>query len=355
MVSIGLDAHKGTHMAVAVDEGGHVCGQWAGPNSTEGWTEVLRWAQSLGDERRWGIEGAWNYGRGLAQHLLAAGEVVHEVNTRWTAKERQRARNRSKTDQRDAQAIALYVWREGATLPVVTAEAADETAVLEVLVTQRDAAVAEATRLRNQAHQLLLQCDPAYRTHLPSLRTAEGLAALEGYHAPTSGAVAQARAHAIRLLGQRLRLAVAQAAELQTQIEARARAGFSPLTRLKGVNALTAGMLAAILGPGRRFQSDADLALYAGVAPLEVSSAGRVRHRLNRGGNRRLNAILYRIALTQLRAWPDAQAYVARRIHEGKTKREAVRALKRYLIRAIWRLWQECVPRAPGQAEAQAA
>jgi len=80
---------------------------------------------------------------------------------------------------------------------------------------------------------------------------------------------------------------------------------------------------------------------------LEVSSAGRVRHRLNRGGNRRLNAILFRIALTQLRAWPDAKAYVARRMSEGKTKREAIRALKRSLIRAIWRLWQECVPPTP--------
>jgi transposase len=350
MISIGLDAHKGSHLAVAVDDAGQVCGQWAGANSTEGWSEVLRWAQGLGAERRWGIEGAWNYGRGLAQHLLAAGESVHEVNTRWTAKERRRARNQSKTDQRDAQAIALYVWREGATLPLVTAEAEDEAAVLEVLVTQRDAAVAEATRLRNQAHQLLLQCDPAYRTHLPALTTEDGIAALEGYEAPAPSAVAQARAGAIRMLGHRLRLAVAQATELKAQIEARARAGFSPLIRLKGVNALTAGMLAAILGPGRRFQSDADLALYAGVAPLEVSSAGRVRHRLNRGGNRRLNAILYRIAVTQVRALPAAHDYVARRMGEGKTKREALRALKRFILRAVFRLWRECVPcPAPGR------
>jgi transposase len=91
MISIGLDAHKGSHVAVAVDEGGQVCGQWAGANSTEGWIGVLRWAQGVGAERRWGIEGAWNYGRGVAQHLIAAGEIVHEVNTRWTAKERRRA------------------------------------------------------------------------------------------------------------------------------------------------------------------------------------------------------------------------------------------------------------------------
>ena len=106
---------------------------------------------------------------------------------------------------------------------------------------------------------------------------------------------------------------------------------------------LTAGALAGLLGPGRRFGSEAQVSAYAGVAPLEASSAGRVRHRLNRGGNRRLNAILYRMALTQLRCWPPAQDYVARRLREGKTKREAIRALKRYLMRAIWRLWQGCL------------
>lgn len=154
------------------------------------------------------------------------------------------------------------------------------------------------------------------------------------------------RAAAIRLLGQCLRLAVDQAAELARQIAAQARERCAPLLRLTGVNALTADALAAILGPGRRFRSDAELALYAGVAPLEVSSSGRVRHRVNRSGNRRFNAILYRIVLTQVRCLPAARAYVARRVSEGKTKREAIRALKRYIVRAIWRLWQECLPLA---------
>lgn len=121
---------------------------------------------------------------------------------------------------RDAQAIALYLRREGTALPVVAAD--DVTAVLEVLVTQRQGAVAEATRLRNQAHQLLLQCDPAYREHLPALRTPEGIAALEAYRAPESSALQEARSAALRLLGQRLGLATAQAALLQEQIEAQA-------------------------------------------------------------------------------------------------------------------------------------
>jgi transposase len=273
---------------------------------------------------------------------VAAGEAVHEVNTRWTARGRRQARNVGKTDARDAQAIALHIWREGATLPPV--EADDATAVLAVLTTQREAAVAEATRLRNQAHQLLLQADPTYRAALPALTSPAGIAALEGYQATDQGALQATRAAAIRMLGQRLCLAVDQAEELARQIAAQARERCAPLLRLTGVNALTAGTLAAILGPGRRFRDDADLALYAGAAPLEASSAGRVRHRVNRGGHRRLNAILYRIALTQLRCLPAARAYVARRVGEGKTKREAIRALKRYIVRAIWRLWQECLP-----------
>jgi transposase len=117
---------------------------------------------------------------------------------------------------------------------------------------------------------------------------------------------------------------------------------FAPLASICGSELLTAAALAGILGPGRRFATAAQLAAYAGVAPQETSSAERVHHRLNRGGNRRLNAIRYRIALTQTRASPQAQAYLARRISEGKTRREAIRALKRHLVRVIWRKWVAC-------------
>ena len=132
--------------------------------------------------------------------------------------------------------------------------------------------------------------------------------------------------------------AKARAAQIRTLTAPR----FAPLTAICGVDLLPAGALAGLLGPGQRFTSDAQLAAYAGVAPLEASSAERVRHRLNRGGNRHLNAILYRIALTQARCSPSARAYLARRISEGKTKREALRALKRFIARAIWRRWQDC-------------
>ncbi len=147
----------------------------------------------------------------------------------------------------------------------------------------------------------------------------------------------------MRRLAERLQLALAQANALAGQIAALARECCAPLTEICGISLLAAGALADILGPGCRFATDAQLAAYAGVAPLEVTSAERVRHRLNRSGNRRLNAILYRIALTQARSSPRAQAYLERRLREGKTRREAIRAFKRYLVRAVWRRWQECL------------
>jgi transposase len=345
MHTLGVDAHKRVHEAVALDDAGREAGRRRVPNTAAGWRELLTWAAGLGGEgapRRWGIEGAWGYGRGLAQHLVAAGETVYEVSPRWTAEARKSARKPGKSDVLDALAVARLVLQDAAELPAVAAE--DETAVLDLLTSEREAALADATRLRNQLHHLLLQLDPEYEARLPALRTAAGLAALEGYTAPGPRTLDHERAAAVRRLAQRLRLAVDQAAALAGQIRARAQTGFVALTRLCGVSLLTAGALAGILGPGHRFRTDAQLAAYAGVAPLEASSAGRVRHRLNRGGNRRLNAILYRIAITQAGASAQAKAYLARRAADGKSRREALRALKRHLVRAIWRLWQECRP-----------
>ena len=340
MITIGVDAHKRVRVALALDEAGRELGQWLGPNSTVGWQALGQWVLAFGGDRQWGIEGAWGYGRGLAQHLVAAGETVYEVNARWTASGRRSARRPGKNDRLDARAVALLVRQETPTLPQVQAE--DETAVLNLLATEREQALSESTRLRNQIHALLLQLDPEYQVHLPMLKSRASLAALETYIAPGGGPLQLERAASVRRLAQRLRLALTQAEELASRIRDSAAEDFSPLTRLCGVNLLTAGTLAGVLGPGRRFATDAQLAAYAGVAPLEASSAGYVRHRLNRGGNRRLNAILYRIALTQAHHSSEARAYLDRRIAEGKARREAIRALKRFIIRAIWRLWQEC-------------
>lgn len=340
MLTVGVDAHKSIHVALALDETGTILDQWQGPNSASGWFSLRQWARTLATPCRWGIEGAWNYGRGLAQYLLSAGETVYEINPRWTARRRGRSRKPGKSDRLDAYAVAQLVREAADALPRVTAE--DLSSVLDLLVTEREDTLAEATRLGNQLHQLLLLLDPQYKQQLPGLRTQRGLQALAGYTTSSPNELIQQRAASGRRLATRLRLVLADAAALAKQIRRLARAHYTPLTEICGVELLTAGALAGILGPGQRFANEAALALHAGVAPLEVASAGRVRHRLNRGGNRRLNAILHRMAVTQSRCSAEAQRYLARRQAEGKTRREARRALKRYLVRAVWRAWQKC-------------
>lgn len=353
MITIGVDAHKVVHAAVAVDDAGRDVGHWRGQNSPAGWRELYSWAAAQGEIRQWGIEGAWTYGRRLAQQLVESGETVYEINTRWTALGRRSSRKPDKTDSLDARAIALFLRQESAPLPRVHLE--DTSSVLDLLSCERDAGLAEATRLRNQLHALLMQVDPEYRQRLPRLDSRAGVKAATTYTVDTESLMQQQRCASVRRIAARLQMVLQQADELAEEIKRLAAVGFAPLTQMCGVNLLTAGIVAGILGPGRRFQSDAQLAAYAGAAPLEASSAGLVRHRLNRGGNRRLNAVLYRIALTQAHHLPEARAYLARRVAEGKTKREAIRALKRYIVRGVWRLWQECEPAGDNRALEAAA
>ena len=341
MITIGVDAHKSMNAALAIDDAGKEGGNWEGPNTESGWRSLAAWASGIDEVRQWGIEGAWGYGRGLAQHLVLADETVFEINARWTALRRRSAHKPGKTDQLDAHAIALFVRQEGVDLPRVLVE--DETTVLELLTAQRENAQAEANRLRNQIHALLLQLDPEYKVHLPTVNSKAGLEALRTYSPDAPTPLQHERARGVRRLAERLALALAHEEELAVEIRELAKVRFEPLTRLCGINLLTAGRLAAILGPGNRFASDAQLASYAGAAPLEASSAGKVRHRLNRGGNRRLNHVLYFIVLTQAHYHHEAQVYLARRVAEGKSRREAHRALKRFIVRAIWKLWQECL------------
>jgi transposase len=164
---IGVDPHKRLHVALAVDEAGNDVGEWPGPNSPEGWAGLSAWAADLGSARQWGIEGAWSYGRGISQQLVSQGETVYDINPRWTAGGRRSARRPGKTDTLDARAIALLVRQEVGSLPRVLPE--DQTALQDLLTTERESAIVEATRLRNQIHAHLMQIDSAYAVKLPSL------------------------------------------------------------------------------------------------------------------------------------------------------------------------------------------
>ena len=227
MITIGVDAHKRVHAAVALDEAGREIGQWRGSNTAAGWQELWQWAQEQGSPRQWGIEGAWSYGRGLAQYLIGAEETVYEINPRWTAASRRRARRPGKTDRIDARAVARLVQQEAPQLPRVFAD--DTTAVLDLLTSERGSVLAETVRLRNQLHALLFQLDPSYKAQFPTLESRATLTALEHYQVTRPELLPQHWAASVRRLAQRLHLALDQVEELTQEIQRRTKeAGFFP-------------------------------------------------------------------------------------------------------------------------------
>jgi transposase len=343
MCVIGVDAHRQLIAAVAVDDAGRELGDWTGPNSREAWAELLVWAETIANdaERRWGIEGSGNQGRGLAQQLVNQGEVVFEINPRWTAERRGRSRRIDKSDHADARAITRLLREEGNRLPRVNPD--DATTPLAILTRERDDLVADITRNRNRLHAELLRVDPVYTRVLPSLQKRAGLEAVLAWDDRLLGIAERTQLTSAQRRVTRMLALLDQLDAVSAELETLAEPVAGPLTTMFGVAALTAGMLAGYLGPGRRFATDAELAKYAGVAPLETASAGVLRHRLNRTGHRQLNAVIHRIALTQARGYEPARRYVRRRMAEGKSWREAIRALKRYVIRAIFRCWNQCL------------
>ena len=341
VITVGVDAHKSVHVAVALNEAGQRIAEWSGANTVAEWGRFREWLTSLGGARQVGIEGAGGYGRGLAVSLLHAGEVVYEVNGRLTALGRRHARRRGKSDSLDAEAVAHTLRREADALPRVVCN--DDASILSHLCEEREALVHEATRVRNRLHAVLLQLDPEYK-RWASLLSRQGLSALELLATePGDDSLRQALKASVRRHAAHLAMLMRDIDDLAKEIETRAKP-YAALTEITGVAPLTAGTLAGIIGSHAPFASDAQLAAYAGLAPLEASSAGNGRHRLSRGGNRRLNAIIYRIAIGQLRHPGPARTYVDKKLSEGHTKKEAIRSLKRYIVRAIWRLWSRCQP-----------
>lgn len=336
---IGVDCHKAMHAAVVVNAHGQACGERRCANTRQGWEALIAWAAEQDDEVVWAIEGSGQYGRGLAQVLVRQGAVVWEVNPRLTAQARGQGRIRGKNDRVDAVSIARVAQREGTTLPQVQVD--DASAVIAVHVAARERLLGDLTAMRNQLHQHLVQLEPIRTGAWPRLTSVRGVMALRDLAVPGGDALVAVHALQVRLLAERMLLAMEQIDRLTHEIEEHSRAWTGPLQAIVGVGPLTAGMLAGHLG-GRAFASDAHLAMYAGIAPLEASSAGHTRHRLNRTGNRHLNAIVHRIALSQCRHSPQARAYLAKKRGEGKTREEAVRCLKRLLIRCIYTAWNQC-------------
>ncbi len=337
MTVIGIDTHKATLAACALDELGAVVDERGFDNGPAGFAALAGWLAGLGSIERIGIEGSAGYGAGAARFLLAAGQTALEVPPQLSHRERMRTRRAGKSDPGDALAIARVTQRETDLPPVRLPDAARE---LGLLVEAREDLVAEATRIRNRVHADLVVLVPGYGQAAANLvaashrRTAARLLRrLPGIHAEL------ARERLVRLG----RVAL-EARALERRIEG--LVVDHPLRALPGAGALVTAKLVSEAGDLRRFRSADAFAMLAGVAPIPASSGQVSRMRLNRGGNRQLNRALFSIAFAQARTYPPAKAYLARKRTEGRTWREAIRALKRHLARVVFRLLTQAAAQA---------
>ncbi len=325
----GFDPHLDVIAAAVIDRLDHPLDTVSVPNTPDGWDRLAgmcaRWEVTVV-----GIEGASGYGRRLAQTLAGTGIEVREIPTRLTARTR-RLDGAGKTDPGDARAIArAAARREGA----VWTDRPDSEAV-RLLVNHRDSLVAAQTRDINALRAILVEVDPDRAAQLPRLRSAVGFEALT--HVSYDGDIHQRTAsQLIRELAATCRDRLTQIRDLTRRISDLHHPLTAAFGRIPGVGTVTAAILVAELAGTDGFATDAKLAAWAGTAPLDASSGRQQRHRLNRAGNRQMNRAIHTIALTQLRHHPPARAYLDRRLAEGKTRREAIRSLKRHITRHIW-------------------
>lgn len=329
---LGVDTHVGTHsLAVVEATTQRTCRRLTIDASRSGYRQALRVARRHAPGRRaWALEGSGCYGAGLARFLAEHGEQVLEVER----PARTSARGRGKSDALDAERAARAVL---AGVAGAAPRLGRETQALRALLVTREGAVCACTAALNQLRALIVATPPELRERLQGRSEAALLTACARLR-PSVDAERSAYALALRSLALRIRQLRAEAATLEHELGRRVQALAPQLLARPGVGPITAAaLLTAWSAPGR-LRSEAAFARLAGTAPIPASSGKTIRYRLDRGGDRRANRALHTIILTLRRIDPDTQAYIAKRVAEGKTDREAVRCLKRYQARAIYRL-----------------
>jgi transposase len=344
MIVLGADTHKRSHTLAAVAAAtGELLGEQTVPVGARGFGALLRWARGLDGQRVWALEDCRHVSGGLERFLIARGERVLRVPTHLSATARRSARQRGKSDPIDALAVARAALQEGLeSFPVAHLDGPELD--LRLLVDHRERLVRQRVGLNN-----------TLQWHLHDLWPELQLPGCSLFHGRWAPRVTRRLARAEQTMRVRIaRDELRRIRELSTTIKALEREITQLVTTIApqlltepGFGPLTAAKLVGEIAGAQRFATSAKLARAAGVAPIPASSGNTQRQRLDQGGNRQINAALHRVIVTRARCHQPTRDYIARRQAEGKTNREAIRCLKRYLARYVWRLLQPPIP-VPG-------
>lgn len=334
MVTIGVDPHKQTHTAAAVSDLGVELEHTTVPARSAGNEELLTWARGLDPERVWAVEDVRNVSGSLERFLIDRGETVVRLAPQLMAGARQGARTRGKSDPIDAVAIARAALREGVeTLP--TARLAGPEREIRMLALYRERLLDMRTRLSNELRWQLHDLWPDW--DIPTKAFTQ-----PGWQTNVSNRLARAeqtvQVMIARDMIRRARELSRATKELYDKIAALVGQVAPQLLAEPGIGVLLAAKFIGEIAGINRFTTDAQLARMAGCAPIPVSSGRSDRHRLDPGGNRQLNSAFYMLAILRMRDDPRTAVYIARQRASGKTKKEAIRSLKRHLVRRVYHL-----------------
>ncbi len=333
-ITLGVDTHKDAHVAVALDGLGRVQGTLSIPTTPEGYKKLVDWASEFGPLEHAGVEGTGSFGAGLARFLKGRGIRVSEV-----IRPKRRDQYRSgKSDPIDAESAARSVL--AGTAIGQPKDADGEVEMIRTLRITRRSAVKARAQAANQIQALLVTAPEELKSELCGLSTTrlvEKASRLRPGATPSE--VEAATKFALRSVARRYQHLSKEVEELDEQLNRLVSEVAPELVAVEGVGTDTAASLLIAAGDNpERLRDEAAFAHLCGAAPIPASSGKTVRHRLNRHGNRDANRALYVIAVCRMSRDERTRAYVAKRTAEGKSKKEIIRCLKRYIAREIYRI-----------------
>jgi transposase len=342
MIVLGADTHKRSHTIAAVAAAtGELLGERTVPVGRRGFDALSVWARSFDGERVWALEDCRHVSGALERFLIARGERVLRIPTHLSAGARKSARQRGKSDVIDVLNVARAALQEGLdTFPAAHLEGPELD--LRLLVDHRERLV---------RHRVELNSTLLWHLHdlWPELVLPGGALFSKKWTTRISRRLSRAeqtmRARIARDELRRLRELTVAIKRLEREITELVGQIAPQLLNEPGFGPLIAAKLVGEIAGAERFATPAKLARAAGVAPIPASSGNTQRQRLDQGGNRQINAALHRVIVTRARCHAPTRDYIAKRRSEGKSTREAIRCLKRYLVRRVWRLLQPPPPR----------